>query len=75
MRYRDVEPPEWDAAARELAAALQREVVVTGPELAAVIAYVRGGSKPYFAATRLSLRVAATDRIGEDMVRATYVPA
>jgi len=36
--------------------------------------YVLGG-KPYFAGARPPLRLVATDRIGEDVVRLTYVPA
>jgi hypothetical protein len=37
--------------------------------------YVLGGGKPYFAGARPPLRLVATDRIGEDVVRLTYVPA
>jgi riboflavin biosynthesis pyrimidine reductase len=37
--------------------------------------YVLGGGKPYFAGARPLLRLVATDRIGEDVVRLTYVPA
>ena len=60
---------------------------VAGPELAAAVAplideyrlyfrpYVLGGGKPYFAGARPPLRLVATDRIGEDVVRLTYVPA
>ena len=37
--------------------------------------YVLRGGKPYFASARPPLRLVATDRIGEDVVRLTYVPA
>ena len=37
--------------------------------------YVLGGGKPYFAGPRPPLRLVAHDRIGEDAVRLTYVPA
>lgn len=36
---------------------------------------VLGGGKPYFAGPRPLLRLVAHDRIGEDAVRLTYVPA
>jgi dihydrofolate reductase len=63
------------------------ELDVAGPELAAAVAplideyrlyfrpYVLGGGKPYFAGARPPLRLVATDRIDEDVVRLTYVPA
>jgi riboflavin biosynthesis pyrimidine reductase len=31
--------------------------------------YVLGGGKPYFAGARPPLRLVATDRIGEDVIR------
>jgi hypothetical protein len=37
--------------------------------------YVLSGGKPDFAGARWPLRLVATDRIGEDVVRLTYVPA
>jgi len=37
--------------------------------------YVLGGGKPYFVGARPPLRLVATDRIGDDVVRLTYVPA
>jgi hypothetical protein len=36
---------------------------------------VLGGGKPYFAGARPPLRLIATDPIGQDVVRLTYVPA
>ena len=37
--------------------------------------FVLGGGKPFFAAARPPLRIIASDRIGEDAVRVTCVPA
>ena len=37
--------------------------------------FVLGGGKPYFAGVRPPLRLIASDRVGEDAVRLTYVPA
>jgi len=62
------------------------ELNVAGPVLAAALTllvdeyrlyfrpYVLGGGKPYFAGARPPLHLIATDRIGEDVVRLTYVP-
>jgi hypothetical protein len=36
---------------------------------------VLGHGKPYFARARPPLRLMTNDRIGEDVVRLTYVPA
>ena len=36
---------------------------------------VLGGGKPFFAGPRPPLRLVASDRIGEDVIRLTYVPA
>jgi len=36
---------------------------------------VLGGGKPFFAGPRPPLRLVASDRIGEDAIRLTYVPA
>ncbi|NEK55530.1 dihydrofolate reductase, partial [Rhizobium leguminosarum] len=36
---------------------------------------VIGHGKPYFAGPRPPLRLMAHDRIGEDVIRLTYVPA
>ena len=72
---------------REIKATHDGELDVAGPTLAAAIAplideyrlyfrpYVLGGGKPYFAGARPPLRYVATDLIGEDVVRVTYVPA
>ncbi len=37
--------------------------------------FVLGGGKPYFAGARPPLRLIATDKIPEDAVRLTFVPA
>jgi hypothetical protein len=36
---------------------------------------VLGQGKPYFAGSRPPLRLVASDRIGEDVIRLAYVPA
>ena len=36
---------------------------------------VLGHGKPYFAGLRPRLRLKTSDRIGEDVIRLTYVPA
>ena len=68
---------------------LEGEIEVAGPELAASLGdhglideyrlyfrpVVLGGGKPFFARPRPPLRLVATDPIGEDALRLTYVPA
>ena len=63
------------------------EIEVAGPELAQGLAdlideyrlylhpVVLGGGKPFFAGPRPRLRLVASDRIGESVIRLTYVPA
>ena len=76
-------------AARELKARLGGEIEVAGPDLARSLGdvglideyrlyfrpFVLGRGKPFFAGPRPPLRLVATDHIGEDAVRLTYVPA
>ena len=76
-------------AVRELKARLAGEVDVAGPELAHSLTdlglvdeyrlyfrpVVLGHGTPFFAGPRPPLRLAASERIGEDMVRLTFVPA
>lgn len=64
-------------------------IEVSGPELAGSLTdlglideyrlylhpVVLGGGKPYFAGPRPPLRLTAADRIGENVIRLTYVPA
>lgn len=126
MRYWDEDHPEWDAAARDFAAAWRRqpkwvvsrslksvgpnatlvdndlvaaigrlkaeragEIQVGGPDLARSLTdlglideyrlylhpVVLGRGKPFFAGPRPRLRLVASDLMGEDVIRLTYVPA
>ncbi|WP_050629710.1 dihydrofolate reductase family protein [Bradyrhizobium viridifuturi] len=77
------------AAVRELKARLDGEIEVAGPELAGRLTelglideyqiYLRpvvlGRGKPFFAGPRAPLRLLASDRLGENTIRLTYVPA
>ena len=72
-----------------LKAQLAGEIEVGGPELAQSLTdlglideyriylhpVVLGHGKPYFAGPRPPLRLMTSDRIGEDVIRLTYVPA
>ena len=74
---------------RELKDRLVGEISVAGPELARSLTdlglvdeyrlyfrpVVLGHGTPFFAGTRPPLRLVASDRIGEDAIRLTYVPA
>jgi dihydrofolate reductase len=76
-----------EAAIRALKARHDGVIEVSGPELAASLAglvdeyrlyvhpVVLGSGKPLFAAPRPRLRLAASERIGADVIRLTYVPA
>jgi len=78
-----------EAVIRGLKAQLIGEIEVAGPELAGSLTdlglideyrlylrpFVLGRGKPFFARARPPLRLVATDQIGEDTVRVTYVPA
>jgi dihydrofolate reductase len=80
---------ELEAAIRALKAELDGEIEVGGPELAQSLTElglvdeyrlyfhpgVLGGGKPFFAGPRPPLRLVASERIGEDVIRLTYVPA
>jgi dihydrofolate reductase len=80
---------EVEAAIRELKARLAGEIAVGGPDLAQSLTdlglideyrlyihpVVLGRGKPLFAGPRPRLRLVASDRIGEDAIRLTYVPA
>jgi dihydrofolate reductase len=77
------------AAVRGLKARLGGEIEVAGPELAGSLTelglideyrlYLRpvvlGRGKPFFAGPRAPLHLVASDRIGKDTIRLTYVPA
>ncbi len=80
---------DLEAAIRGLKAQLEGEIDVAGPNLAASLTnlglideyrlYVRpivlGHGQPYFAAPRPPLHLAASELMGEDVIRLTYVPA
>ncbi len=77
------------AAIRELKDRLAGEISVSGPDLARSMTnlglideyrlyfhpVVLGRGKPFFAGPRPPLRLVSTDRVGEETVRLTYVPA
>ena len=74
---------------RALKAQLDGEIDVAGPGLAATLTdlglideyrlylhpIVLGGGHPFFGGSRPRLRLVGSDRIGEDVIRLTYVPA
>ncbi|WP_088347377.1 MULTISPECIES: dihydrofolate reductase family protein [Rhodomicrobium] len=74
---------------RDLKAGLSGEITVSGPDLARSLAelglideyrlyfhpVVVGGGKPFFAGPRPLLRLVSTDRLGDGVIRLTYVPA
>jgi dihydrofolate reductase len=78
-----------EAAMHGLKARLAGEIQVGGPDLAGSLTdlglideyrlyfrpVVLGRGKPFFAGPRPPLRLVASDRIGEDVMRLTYVPA
>src|SRR6516225_6607551 len=80
---------DFEAVIRGLKAQLVGEIDVAGPNLAGSLTdlglideyrlYLRpvvlGRGKPFFAGPRPPLRLVASDRIGEDVIRLTYVPA
>lgn len=78
-----------EAVIRGLKSRLAGEIAVSGPELARGLTdlgivdeyrlyfhpVVLGHGKPFFAGPRPPLRLVASDRIGENAIRLTYVPA
>lgn len=80
---------DFEAVIRGLKAQLDGEIDVGGPDLAGSLTslglideyrlYLRpivlGRGKPFFAGSRPPLRLVASDRISEDVIRLTYVPA
>jgi dihydrofolate reductase len=78
-----------EAAIRGLTAQLEGEIDVAGPNLAGSLTnlglideyrlyihpIVLGSGQPFFAGPRPRLRLVASDRIGGDVIRLTYVPA
>jgi dihydrofolate reductase len=80
---------DFEAVIRGLKAQLDGEIDVAGPNLAASLTdlglideyrlylhpIVLGSGQPFFAGPRPPLRLVASDRIGEKVIRLTYVPA
>lgn len=80
---------DLERAIRELKAGRDGEIEVAGPELARSLTdlglideyriylhpVVLGHGTPYFAGPRPRLRLMTHDRIGEDVIRLSYVPA
>ncbi|MGE3488846.1 MAG: dihydrofolate reductase family protein [Vicinamibacterales bacterium] len=80
---------DLEAAIRALKAGRDGEIEVAGPHLAHSLTtlglideyriylhpVVVGHGQPYFAGPRPPLRLLAHDRMGEDVIRLTYVPA
>jgi dihydrofolate reductase len=80
---------DLEAVVRDLKAQRAGEIAASGPDLARSLTdlglideyrlyfhpVVLGGGKPFFAGPRPPLRLVASDRMGEDVMRLTYVPA
>ena len=80
---------DFEAAIRGLKAELDGEIDVAGPNLAGSLTnlglideyrlyihpVVLGHGQPFFAGPRSRLRLVSSERIGEDVIRLTYVPA
>ena len=80
---------DLEAVIRGLKAQQVGEIDVAGPDLAGSLTnlglideyrlylhpVVLGGGTPFFSGPRPPLRLVASDRIGEDVIRLTYVPA
>ncbi len=80
---------DLETVIRDLKAGLAGEIAVSGPDLARSLTdlglvdeyrlyfhpVVLGHGKPFFAGPRPPLRLVASDLIGEDVIRLTYVPA
>ena len=77
------------AFVHRLKAEVDGEIDVAGPELAGSLTdlglideyrlyfrpFVLGAGKPFFTGARPPLRLVATDRVGEDIMMLTYIPA
>jgi len=80
---------DFEAVIRKLKAELDGEIDVAGPNLAGSLTnlglideyrlyihpVVLGSGQPFFASPRPRLRLVASDRMGGDVIRLTYVPA
>ena len=80
---------DFEAVIRRLKAQLEGEIDIAGPNLAGSLTnlglideyrlyihpIVLGSGQPFFAGPRPRLRLVASNRIGGDVIRLTYVPA
>jgi dihydrofolate reductase len=80
---------DFEPAMRALKAQLEGEIDVAGPKLAGSLTklglideyrlylhpVVLGGGQPFFVGPRPRLRLVASDRIGDDVIKLTYVPS
>ena len=80
---------DLETAMRGLKARLDGEIEVAGPDLARSLTdlglideyrlyfrpFVLGGGKPFFTGPRPPLRLVATEPVGEDAIRLTYISA
>jgi dihydrofolate reductase len=80
---------DLESVIRRLKAELPGEIAVAGPDLAGsltnlglideyrlyLLPIVLGSGTPFFSGPRPPLHLVATDRITEDVIRLTYVPA
>jgi riboflavin biosynthesis pyrimidine reductase len=80
---------DLEAVVRELKARLTGEIEVAGPDLARSLTdlglideyrlyfrpFVLGRGTPFFAGPRPPLRFVASELVGEDTMRLTYIPA
>ncbi|MDB5467159.1 MAG: bifunctional deaminase-reductase domain protein, partial [Phenylobacterium sp.] len=80
---------DLETAMRGLKARFEGEIEVAGPDLARSLTdlglideyrlyfrpFVLGGGQPFFAGPRPPLRLVASEPVGEDAFRLTYVPA
>jgi dihydrofolate reductase len=79
---------DFEAVIRKLKGTLDGRIDVGGPKLAASLTklglideyqiylrpFVLGGGSPYFVGAQPPLRLVASDRVGEDALRLSYVP-
>jgi dihydrofolate reductase len=86
---KDKDDDDIETVIRGLKAQLVGEIEVAGPDLAGSLTnlglideyrlylhpVVLGSGKPFFIGPRPPLRLVTSDRIGEDVIRLTYVPA
>jgi dihydrofolate reductase len=80
---------DFEAVIRRLKTEMDGEIDVAGPNLAGTLTnlglideyrlyihpIVLGSGQPFFAGPRARLRLVSSERIGEDVIKLTYVPA